>query len=616
MTTIVVTYNNERQIADCLRSLDADPATAGGIIVLDNASADATAQVVERSFPHVELIRSADNLGFGRACNMAAARSRADHVAFVNPDAVLQGDAISQLLAYAQRRPEGGIYGGRTLRPSGEPGMESCFAPPSIWGAFCFGTGLLTAFPRTRFDPESLGRWNRDSEREVGVVTGLLMLVKRDLWERLGGFDDDFFMYAEDVDISIRAAQLGFRPCITPNAVVVHESGASAPSTGAGRVLLLTGRVTFMRKHWSPLRRRIGSTLLLMGVGLRAAAGADGWRVAWRARRQWMRGYRAPARAVRRRRARRGGRVTLAAVPAASRPMRVAIVVSFLNEERYLPTFLASIAGQTRPPDELLLVDDGSTDASAQIAEAFAHEHAYARALRRPRRPAARDRLAGAAVVASFEWGLAQLEQEPDVVAKMDADLDLTPSLVAAVERALLADPQLGVVGSYLCVEDGDGRRREFNPADHVRGPNKFYRWTCFADISPLAPHLGWDTVDEVRARMHGWRSRSIELPEGDPLHMRPTGLQDGRLRAFRRWGTCAWCFGQHPLIVVAGGFTRILERPYVVGGVNYVAGWAIAGLRRTQRVEPEVRAFVRAEKLRQARAYVRRPSRALLRRS
>lgn len=296
VSTIVVTYNNARHIADCLASLSADPAAAaGGITVFDNASADATAQIVERSFPHVALIRSAENLGFGRACNAAAAGVSGDHLAFVNPDTVLQGAAITQLLAYAQARPRGGIYGGRTLSPAGEPGIESCFAPPSLWGALCFGTGLSTAFPRSPLDPESMGRWNRDSEREVGVVTGLLMLVRRELWERLGGFDDDFFMYSEDVDLSVRAAELGFRPCVTPQAVVVHEGGGSAPSTGAGRVLLLTGRVTFMRKHWSPLRRLVGSSLLLLGVGLRAAAGADGWRAAWRARRQWLRGYAAGA---------------------------------------------------------------------------------------------------------------------------------------------------------------------------------------------------------------------------------------------------------------------------------------------------------------------------------
>lgn len=298
-------------------------------------------------------------------------------------------------------------------------------------------------------------------------------------------------------------------------------------------------------------------------------------------------------------------------------PMRLAIVVSFLDEERFLPTFLASVAAQTRPPDELLLVDDGSVDASAAIAEAFAARHAWARALRRPRRPPERDRLASAAVVASFEWGVAQLEQVPDVVSKMDADLDLTPALFATIERELAADPGLGVVGSYLCVEDDRGRRRrEFNPVDHVRGPNKFYRWSCFEQIRPLASHLGWDMADELKARMGGWQVRSLELPDGDVMHLRPTGLHDGRLRAFRRWGTCAWCYGQHPAIVLAGGLARMGDRPYVVGGVNYVAGWALAGLRGAPRVDGPVRAFVRAEKLRQARTHLRNPSRAMLRRT
>jgi len=83
---------------------------------------------------------------------------------------------------------------------------------------------------------------------------------------------------------------------------------------------------------------------------------------------------------------------------------------------------------------------------------------------------------------------------------------------------------------------------------------------------------------------------------EGDTLHMRPTALHDARLRAFRRWGTCAWCFGQPAAIVFAGGFTRIAERPYVLGGLNYVVGWALAGLRGAPRVDADVRAFVRGE--------------------
>lgn len=298
-------------------------------------------------------------------------------------------------------------------------------------------------------------------------------------------------------------------------------------------------------------------------------------------------------------------------------PLRLAIVVSFLDEERHLPRFLASVAAQTRPPDELLLVDDGSSDASARIAAAFAEEHPYARALVRPRRPPERDRLARAAVVASFEWGVEQLERTPDVVSKMDADLDLTPTLLATVERELLAQPDLGVVGAALSIVDEHGvLRREFNPPDHVRGPNKFYRWSCWQDISPLAPHLGWDRIDELEAQMHGWTIRSLELPEGDPVHLRPTGLHDGRLRAYRRWGTCAWCYGQHPAIVLAGAVARLGHRPYVLAGVNYLAGWTTAGLRGAPRARPEVRALVAREKLREARAVVRHPGRGRLRRA
>jgi GT2 family glycosyltransferase len=292
VSTIVVTFNNARQIVDCLASLQSDPATAGQIVVLDNGSTDETAAIVEQRFPDVRLIRSPENLGFARGCNAAAAQATtAAYVAFVNPDTMLRGDAITQLLAFADARPEGGIYGGRALRPNGEVGLESCYGPPSLWAYWCFGTGLSTAFPRSRFDPESLGRWNRDSDREVGVVTGLLMLVRRDLWDRLGGFDEDFFMYAEDVDISMRAAQLGYRPCITPQAVVVHEGGGSSETSGAKRVLLLTGRVTYMRKQWSLVRRTAGISLLLLGVGIRAVARDESWGHVWRHRAQWTRGY-------------------------------------------------------------------------------------------------------------------------------------------------------------------------------------------------------------------------------------------------------------------------------------------------------------------------------------
>ncbi len=296
---------------------------------------------------------------------------------------------------------------------------------------------------------------------------------------------------------------------------------------------------------------------------------------------------------------------------------RLAVVVAFLNEEEYLPTLLASIAGQTRQPDELLLVDDGSTDASHEIVEAFVAEHPYARALRRPPRPEQADRLATAAELLAFQWGVRQLSETPDIVVKLDADLRLVPALFETAERELMTHAALGVTGSYLAVELPGGQlAREFNAPDNVRGPNKFYRWTCYEAIQPLNAHLGWDMIDELKAKMAGWEVRSLSLAEGDSVHLRPTGLYDGRLRAFRRWGLCAWAYGQHPLVVVGGGVMRFRRKPYVIGGMSYILGWVLAGLRGAPRAEPEIRAFVRREKLRYVRRNLRRPSRALFLRS
>jgi GT2 family glycosyltransferase len=162
---------------------------------------------------------------------------------------------------------------------------------------------LTTLFKRSALlDPESLGHWERDSVREVGIVTGCLLLVPGSLWNRLGGFDETFFMYGEDADLAIRAARLGYRPAITPSAVVTHEVGASSSTRPDKLVLLLRGRATLMRKHWPTGKRGFGLAMLWCGTGLRAliapvlgraerSDNAQAWRAVWRARRDWLKGY-------------------------------------------------------------------------------------------------------------------------------------------------------------------------------------------------------------------------------------------------------------------------------------------------------------------------------------
>ena len=285
-------------------------------------------------------------------------------------------------------------------------------------------------------------------------------------------------------------------------------------------------------------------------------------------------------------------------------------MVTFLNEERHLERTLTSIAAQEQPPDQLVLVDDGSTDGSPDIAAAFTREHDWADVVTLPPHPPARDRLARAHVVRAFGEGARRVDAA-DVIAKLDADIAFPPATFATLLARFVDDERLGIAGAFLSYEANGRIVRERPPAEHVRGATKFYRQACFQAISPLPEMLGWDTIDEARARLAGWTVRSFAIPGGDPLHLRPTGSYDGQVRGFTRHGLCAWTYGAHPLAVALGAAARMPERPRVVGGLAYAWGWAAAGLRRLPRAEPDERGEVRREQLerirRQARQRLRR---------
>ncbi|HTU30114.1 MAG TPA: glycosyltransferase, partial [Solirubrobacteraceae bacterium] len=272
--------------------------------------------------------------------------------------------------------------------------------------------------------------------------------------------------------------------------------------------------------------------------------------------------------------------------------LRIAAVIAFQNEGDHLPRLLRSIDAQTDGPDQLVLVDDGSSDDSAPLVAEFERTHPQTIVVTRRRREATRDRLADAPELRAFVAGVAALSEPWDVVAKLDGDLELPATLFADVRTQFSSDPRLGLTGAYLSDETGDGSlRRDPQPDYHVRGANKFYRRGCYEQIMPLPAQLGWDTLDELRARANGWRTQSFAASAGDIIHLRPTGSHDGQLRAFRRWGLCAWAYGAHPLAVALGAVRRARKRPYVLGGVNYLWGWLAAAAQRYPRAEPETRA-------------------------
>lgn len=301
VSILIVTYKCRDEARECLASIFGQPHDVSlETLVLDNDSEDGTVEMARSEFPQAKLVALDENIGFAGGVNHLAELASGEFLLLLNPDTVVHAGAVERLVAFARAKPALGLYGGRTLNPDGTPHPGSCWGKPTVWSLTCFATMLSTAFKGSRlFDPESLGHWQRDSEREVDIVTGCLLLVRRTLWHELGGFDLRFFMYGEDADLALRAAALGYRPAITPEAVVTHEIGASTESRPDKMILVYRSKAALIRKHWATPKRQLGLGLLWNGVGMRALVarvvrrreGAATWSAVWAARRDWLKGY-------------------------------------------------------------------------------------------------------------------------------------------------------------------------------------------------------------------------------------------------------------------------------------------------------------------------------------
>jgi GT2 family glycosyltransferase len=310
VSILVISYDTRAMTLDCLESVLAETTIPFELIVLDNASPDGSAAAIAEAFPEdrtgVRLIASAENHGFAVGNNLAARQARGKYLLLLNPDTLVLDRAIDRLVGFAERTPEAGIWGGRTLHGDRTLNPGSVFGRVTLWSLFCRASGLALLFRRSPFfNPEEIGGWARDSERAVDVVQGSFFLIRRDLWERLGGFDPSFVMYGEEQDLCLRAARLGVRPRMTPEATIVHFHGA-ASKRAAREIMTLKARVTLVRRHLPRWQRRPALLLLGLWPWSRMASGralarltgrpafaeaADRWGAVWRARADWRRGY-------------------------------------------------------------------------------------------------------------------------------------------------------------------------------------------------------------------------------------------------------------------------------------------------------------------------------------
>ena len=306
LSIIVISYNTREMTLACLASVLAETRTPFELIVVDNASTDGSAEAIAESFPDVRLLAESTNHGFAPAHELALPLARAPWVLLLNPDTVVLDGALDKLLAFAEARPEAGIWGGRTVYADGNLNPYSCWGRMTLWSTLCRTMGLSGLLPRSElFNSEVIGDWPRDTIREVDIVTGCLFLMRRADWDALGGFDPVFFMYGEETDLCLRAAAAGHRPAITPAATIVHYGAASETVRADKMVRLLRAKVELIKRHFAPGTRTLGRWTLMgwplsraLAFGLAAmVTGRPGfherarsWREIWARRREWKAG--------------------------------------------------------------------------------------------------------------------------------------------------------------------------------------------------------------------------------------------------------------------------------------------------------------------------------------
>lgn len=307
VSIIVVSYNTREMTLECLQSIADETRCSHEVIVLDNASADGSPEAIAEAFPDVTLIAETDNHGFAQGNNIAIREARGAYVLLLNPDTIVLNGAIDRLMAFAQRTPDAGIWGGRTLYGDRSLNPTNCWRKMSLWSLTSQFFGLSSLFRGSGlFNPEGYGGWPRDSEREVDIVTGCFFLIKRCFWEDLNGFNATYVMYGEEADLCLRARQRGARPRITPEAEIVHYVGASETVRADKLVRLITAKTTLVRQYFPAWQKPLGLSLLRLWpwsrmVAARARAritgqarhqaAAESWSEVWQRREEWRAGY-------------------------------------------------------------------------------------------------------------------------------------------------------------------------------------------------------------------------------------------------------------------------------------------------------------------------------------
>ncbi|MCK4326613.1 glycosyltransferase family 2 protein [bacterium] len=253
LSIVIVNYNSAVVLSPCLNSIYGREAnTDFEVFVVDNNSNDNSAELVEREFPQVKIIKNKLNLGFSKGCNQGIQKSKGGYILLLNPDTIIKSHALEDMVGFMKREPDCGIVGPQIMDSDGTIQL-SCRSFPSFRNALFNRYSLFTRlFPNNRFSRGYLlSDWDHNQIREVDWVSGACMMVRRQALDNIGLLDERFFMYCEDVDLCYRMKEQGWKVYYLPEVRITHCIGESSQSIGCRSIIEHhKSMFQFYKKHY------------------------------------------------------------------------------------------------------------------------------------------------------------------------------------------------------------------------------------------------------------------------------------------------------------------------------------------------------------------------------
>jgi GT2 family glycosyltransferase len=275
LSVIIVNYNVRYFLQQCLQSVrKASTGISVETFVVDNNSSDGSVEMVREYFPEVKLIDNKENSGFSKANNQAIRQSTGEYVLLLNPDTVVEEETFQKVCAFMDQHADAGGLGVHMIDGKGVFLPESKRGLPTPAVAFYKISGLSSLFPKSKtFGKYHLGFLDKNETHEVEVLSGAFMLLRHSVLDKIGLLDEDYFMYGEDIDLSYRILQGGYKNYYYPGTKIIHYKGESTKKSSVNYVMVFyRAMVIFAKKHFAPGRAALFSFLINMAIWVRAGA--------------------------------------------------------------------------------------------------------------------------------------------------------------------------------------------------------------------------------------------------------------------------------------------------------------------------------------------------------